>query len=453
MSHKPIWAEGLFVSQHHFQAQDVYHEGLLRERLGALHRFDWGVLELEIDERLLQAGQFRLRKLAAVWPDGLVVRCGAPSEPATPEPRAFDGLFTPDATHLDVFVGIATESTSANVASPDEPAAYRRFSRVAQSVADFNSGAGVQEVEVAEPNLRIFFGKERQEKVSLLPVAQLARQSGGKIIARDNFVPPVLSVTAAPFLTSGLHRVLGAVTARQRELSAARKQRNSTNIAFHYADARRFWLLHTLNASIPTLTHLLDTQKAHPEEAYLALTTLIAQLGTFAADADPTTLPRFNYLELGEVFEHLFARTLSLLAQGIDESYVELPLQRRQDGMFVGRLPEPRLANHELFIAVKSALPEQVVRERVPQLLKIAAWDHIFEVVKQARHAVRVEVEWNPSGALPVKPGLCFFRVRREGPFWEEIAKSCTIALYLPVDDDWKDVLCYAFAISPEQLR
>ena len=102
---------------------------------------------------------------------------------------------------------------------------------------------------------------------------------------------------------------------------------------------------------------------------------------------------------------------------------------------------------------MKSALPEQIVRERVPQLLKIAAWEHIYEVVKQARHGVRVEVEWSPSSALPVKPGLCFFRLRREGPFWEEIAKSCTIALYLPVDDDWKDVLCYAFAVRAEHLR
>ena len=35
MASKPIWTEGLLVSQHHFQQQDRYHETLLRERLGA----------------------------------------------------------------------------------------------------------------------------------------------------------------------------------------------------------------------------------------------------------------------------------------------------------------------------------------------------------------------------------------------------------------------------------
>jgi type VI secretion system protein ImpJ len=453
MSRKPIWAEGLFVSQHHFQTQDLYHELLLRDRIGAVRRYDWGVLEIEVDQRLLQAGQFRLQRLEAVWPDGLVVRCGGSTENPTPESRSFEAFFAADVPHLDVLVGLPSESAAANVAGPNEPPAHRRFSRVAASVADFNTGGGLQEVEFAVPNLRILFGTERQEKVSTLAIAQLVRQSNGQIIVRDNFVPPVLRISAAPFLTGGLHRVLGAMTTRQRDLASARKQRTTGNVEFHFTDARRFWLLHTLNGAIPLLAHLLDTQKAHPEEVYIALTGLLGQLCTFAPDADPSSFPRFNYHELGEVFEQLFARILSLLAIDSALPYSEIPLERRQDGMFVGKIPEPRLVNHEFFIAVKSRLPEQIVRERVPQLLKIAAWTHIYEVVKQARHGVRAEVEWNPSSSLPLKPDLCFFRLRREGAFWEEIAKSSTMAFYLPVDADWKDALIYAYAIHPEYLR
>jgi len=33
MAHKPIWTEGLLISQHHLQQQDQYHEALLRERV------------------------------------------------------------------------------------------------------------------------------------------------------------------------------------------------------------------------------------------------------------------------------------------------------------------------------------------------------------------------------------------------------------------------------------
>jgi type VI secretion system protein ImpJ len=289
--------------------------------------------------------------------------------------------------------------------------------------------------------------------MSVLPVAQLVRQAGGQVIVRDNYVPPVLRISAAPFVSNGLQRALGAMTSRQRELTAKRKQKNSASIEFHYTDARQFWLLHTLNGSIPLLTHLLQSQGAHPEEVYIALTALVGQLSTFAADADPTTLPRFNYNELGDVFEQLFARVLSLLAVDSVPVYVEIPLERRPDGMFVGKVPETRLLNQEFFIAVQAGMAEALIRERIPQLLKVAAWSHIYEVVKQARHGVRTEVEWNPSSSLPIKPGVCFFRLRREGPFWEEIAKTSTIALYVPREADWKDTLLFVYAIDAQYLR
>jgi type VI secretion system protein ImpJ len=134
-------------------------------------------------------------------------------------------------------------------------------------------------------------------------------------------------------------------------------------------------------------------------------------------------------------------------------AYVEIPLERRPDGMFVGRIPEPRLANHEFFIVVRSTLPEPIVRERVPQLVKIAGWRTIAEVVRQARHGVRAEIDWAPSNSLPVKPGSCFFRLLREGALWDDIAKSCTIAIYLPVDGEWKDVGLSVYAIDPALLR
>jgi type VI secretion system protein ImpJ len=144
---------------------------------------------------------------------------------------------------------------------------------------------------------------------------------------------------------------------------------------------------------------------------------------------------------------------IALLAVDAGPAYREIPLERRPDGMFVGRIPEPRLANHEFFVSVRSTMPEPILRERVPQLLKVAGWKHIAEVVKQARHGVRAEVEWTPSSSLPLKPGLCFFRLRREGPFWEEIAKSSTLALYMPNEGDWKEAWLSVYAVDPAFLR
>jgi type VI secretion system protein ImpJ len=452
MAAKPVWTEGLLLSQHHFQQQDRYHEELLRDHVQGVTHYGWGVTSLDIDERALSAGQFKIRRLSAIYPDGASVRCGEGTEEPSPAPRQFEAVFTPDLPKLEVFVGIAHDTSSAQL-EDGENTGSRRYVKKTRNAADANTGSSPQELDYAQPNLRLFFGNERQDGFATIRIAELVRHANGQTIIRDNYAPPVLHLSASPFLLAGMQRVLGSVTARQRQLAQERKQRQTGSVDFHAADARKFWLLHTLNGAMPALSHAIDTGHAHPEEAYLQLVSLAGALCTFAPDADPLALPKFNYLELGTVFEELFARVVALLSGGIEQPYVEIPLEHRQDGMFIGKMPDPRLASNEFFVAVHSKLSEALVRERVPAVLKMAGWNQIYDVVKQARHGVRVEVEWTPSGALPLRPGLCFFRVRREGAFWEEIARSSTLALYLPVDADWAGTTLSMYAIEANLLR
>jgi type VI secretion system protein ImpJ len=446
MPRKPIWTEGLLVSQHHFQQQDNYFEGLLHDRLQGVTHYDWGITDLKIDERGFAAGQFRLQRLAAIWPDGVSIACGEGTNVAAPAPRDLPA----DEVRVDVYVGLAPASDSAQLAL--DGAGARRYSREIHSVADTNSGGGAQELEWARPNLQILFGHERRDGFVTVRIAELLRQETGQFVVLDTRVPPVLHLRAAPFLEAGVRRTLVNIVARQRQLSSERRQRRTTNVEFHATEVRKFWLLHTLNGAIPVLSHLLDTARVHPEEAYVVLAQLAGMLSSFSADADPSELPKFNYLELGETFEALFANVLRLLPGGIEQSYIEIPLEHRPDGMLIGRIADPKLVLKELFVAVKANLAEAIIRERIPGVLKMAGWSQIYEVVKHSRHGVRVAIEWSPSGALPIKPGLCFFRVAREGTYWDEIAKSATVALYLPTDGEWAGAELALYAVEGREL-
>jgi type VI secretion system protein ImpJ len=452
MPQKPVWSEGVLVSQHHFQQQDRYHEQLLRDRVSALAHYDWGITELEIETRALASNELRLLRFRAIWPDGVSVSCGEGYEQPAPEPRNFASAFAADLPKLEVFLGIAHENlTAAIVRRPDEPYEARRYLQDTVSVNDVNTGAAPLDIEIGRPNLRIFLGNERREGFSTIRICELIRQGTGQAIVRDNYVPPVLHIDAAPFIKSGLHRVLTAAIAQRNALAAERSQK-AGNVEFHSAAAQTFWLLHTLSGAIPQLSHLLETPRVHPEEVYTSLVSLVGQLTSFASDLDPTSLPKFNYLELGDVFEPLFARAVSLITGERERPYVELDLERRTDGMYLGRMRDPKLASRELFIAIRANLVEAVVRDRVPAVLKIASWNQIYTVVKQAVRGVRVEVEWNPSAALPVRPGTCFFRVRREGPYWDEVKASSSIALYLPSDGDWSGTTVAVYAIDAKYL-
>jgi type VI secretion system protein ImpJ len=447
MMRKPIWTEGLLVSQHHFQQQDQYFEGLVHDRVRAVAHYDWGVSELKIDERGFAAGQFRLQRLRAIWPDGASVACGEGTDIPPPDPRDLP----PETQRVEVFVGLASAQDAAQVSL--DGSGVRRFSRELHSPIDTNTGSAAQEVEWARPNLRILFGNERRDGFVTLRVAELIRQDTGQFVVLDTRVPPVLNLAAAPFLESGVRRVLANIVARQQQLFGERRGRQNAGAEFHATEVRKFLLLQTLSAVVPELNHLLDTARVHPEEAYLALVRLAGSLSCFSSELEPLELPKFNYSELGETFESLFAIILRLVSGGTERAYSEIALEHRPDGMFIGRIVDPKLLGQEFFIAVKANMAEALVRERAPAVLKLAGWNHIYDVVKHARTGVKVAVEWSPSGALPLKPGLCFFRVAREGQYWEDIAKSATVALYLPSDGDWAGAEVAMYAANAAALR
>src|SRR5258708_6568185 len=124
---KPVWTEGLFITQHHFQQLDRYHEALLATRLGAVTPYDWGVTSLEIDERSLAAGQLRVLRLDAVLPEGTPMTIGDASDDVV-QPRQVATALPATTATLDVYVGLATESdTTGNVGLEGAPSSYVRY--------------------------------------------------------------------------------------------------------------------------------------------------------------------------------------------------------------------------------------------------------------------------------------------------------------------------------------
>lgn len=443
MSHKLVWTEGLFVTQHHFQRLDRYHERLLADRLRLALAYDWGVTDLVIDERALAAGQLRVARLTAVMPGGAVL--GVDGQADAIPPRPFDSEFTPQMPSLDVHVGIAQEIDGVPaVALEPALAASARYTRSQETLPDVNSGTSPQPIDVARPNVCILFGDERRDGFDTIRVAELVRSASGAVVLRDTYVPPVLRVAASPYLARGFRSLLTAMTSRQRALAESRRQRSAGAVEFDAGDLSKLWLLSTLNAFIPTIAYIVDAPSIHPEHAYLTLGQLIGQLCTVAADADPTMIPKFVYTDLGGVFEPMFARASALIGSAIQERCVAIPLTRRQDGVYVGQASGPDIMRSDFFVAVSTTLPDQQVRDRLPRLMKIASSNQIGALMHSAVTGAPLELEYRPPSALPIQPGLLWFRLGRAPEFWADIVATGTFALYHPFDPQSMNLALYA---------
>jgi type VI secretion system protein ImpJ len=448
MMRKLVWTEGLFITQHHFQQLDRYHEGLVAQRMRSALPYDWGVTELQIDEAALAGHELRVALLAAVLPDGTPLRCEEGKRDAI-QPRSFAAEFTPQMAVLDVYVGLVHEADGApNVDLDGSTQQVARYARVLDKVADGNTGAGEQPIDCARPLVRLLLGEEARGSFDAIQIAQVVRGPSGLVQLRSSFVPPVLRIRASAYLMSQMRGLLAVMTARQRALSQARRQRAAGSIEVDASDTLRFLFLDLLNRSLPSFAHMVHTGNTHPEQAYLWLAELIGGLCSFTDDSDPTAIPPFIYQELATAFEPMFALASNLLQSVISDRYVEIALQRREDGVYVGKAGAAEIMRADFYLAVSGTLPEAQLRDRLPKLMKVASVQHIGAILKSAINGAQLELEYRPPAALPVKPGISFFRVARTPEFWSDIAATGTFALYHPFDPQSVKLALYAVESS-----
>jgi len=428
-----VWSEGMFMSPQHMQALDRYHEALLSARLEGIAPQDWGVVALEVDSAALGAGQLRLQKFAGILPGGTPLAFEE-SDPEAPLPRKPAELFPAAARTLDVYLAVAREREGVpSYAEAGGAAARTRYVTTSRPVQDATAPLGATApVAFGRLNAVLLLGDESREDYEALKIAELVRDPSGQLALSESYLPPCLRISAAPSVVSGVRGVVTRAIAKQRELSEGRRQREASSGEPAASDLARLLQLLVLNASIPVLAHLGEAADASAREAYLLLARLAGQLSTFDPDSDPATLPKFAYTDLRSTFEGLFGRLASLLGGMAAAQYLSVPLEQRPGGLHLARFPDDRVLHGQLFLAVKSDLPEQKVIDSLPRLCKIASTAEIQGLVQAAAPGLVLQPALRPPPQIPVRPGTSYFTLATGDRFWQGILANRNMAIYLP---------------------
>ncbi len=418
----------------HMQQADLYHEALLRTRLGALTPYDWGVVTLEVDEKALGSGQFQLLRFFGILPEGLplVFERG---QPEAPPARPVEEHFGTTKRTVEVFLGIAREHDGVASYGSQEDASTTapRFSVVNRAVPDLLAAESLSQVAFAQRNIRFLFGSEPREDYETIKIAELIRDKTGAVALSATYVPPVLRISASTFITQGLRIILKSMLGKQRELSDTRRHKDAASLEFTGADVTRFLQLSVLNGLIPQVVHAVDAADLTPQLLYLLLCQAVGQLSTFDPEGDPTQLPKFQFTNLRATFKDLFTRLQALLDMVAPSQCLTVPLEARRDGMYLARLENQQfLGCTQFLLAVRSELPEGDVAQRLPPLSKIASWVDIQALVSAATPGVPLEVTFRPPPQIPVRPGTVYFLLNTTDAHWKSIQSEQTVAVYLP---------------------
>jgi type VI secretion system protein ImpJ len=445
---KIVWSEGMLLTPHHFQQWDNYYEELLSSRLASVMAYEWGVLDLQANTEAIANGNFDLIRCRAIMPDGLSVNI--PESDPAPEPRPIQDHFGADAERLDVYLAVPAKLAGAanfqsNGGTSDQ---LVRYGQVPGTVPDETTGDNEQQIAYAKSNLRLLFADELREGYSAIKVAALERTATGQLKLSENYIPPALNLRASSWLENMLRQLVEILITKSSSLGEQRRQRTTSLADFTTSEVAVFWLLHTVNSAIPSLSHLFRTRIVHPERLYFEMAELAGKLMTFTPDRHPKDIVRYDHEDLYLTFSLLSQEIRDLLETVIPTRCVAIPLEKVRESLYAGRILDDRLLKEAgFFLGVRAEIPEGQLIERVPRVIKVASRDTIDVVIGSALPGVTLTHASPPPAPIPLRPKFHYFALDSNGMFWQRIAGSKALAVYVP--DELKDETVELYAVKP----
>ncbi|MBF0466353.1 MAG: type VI secretion system baseplate subunit TssK [Nitrospirae bacterium] len=433
---KIVWQEGMFITPHHFQQSDLYHEGILDSRINSFLPFNWGVVHYEIDKDALSNGNIIIPSLKLIMQDGTPI--SVPDIDRAPDVRNFSEFFQPAMDTLSVFIGLPLLKEGApNYKIKDNSKGQEnknvRYIVQSTAISDLVSGENEKELFVADNNLQIFFSGELLDDFSTIKIAEINRSSAGGFHLNQKYIPPCVHLKASPELVAIMRSLLEALNAKSSALSDQRRRKSQTSAEFGISDITHFWLLHSVNSFIPLLMHLYNVQQHHPENLYTVLVQLTGELLTFAMEGHPNEAVPYIHDNQGKTFMLLDKRIRELLEIVVSTKWVQIPLEKTKQTQWVGRVDNDKLFEVSRFYLIAMGnISEEKVREQLPHTIKIGSINTIDTIINAALPGIPVSYTPLPPGSVPMKAGAQYFLLDSSSEFWETITKSRTFAIYLP---------------------
>lgn len=334
------WSEGMLLSPHHFQQNDIYWENYIHAKTIMTQRYAWGVSDLRIDEKLLTAGTLSVKGLSALMPDGLVVN-GVDlnidfKDALEKEEKGF--LFV----HLVVPVrkeGAASLSSS-----------IQRFkSSDGEFVVDDNTGDGQVLVNRLMPIVSLSID-EPHPKFTSFPLFKIEMGQEGAF-KLGHFIPPMLTIDALKRVDSlclqlKLDKLLTKMRKKAKQLSGINSDKDE--LVGSMVSEQHSRMIKQIVAVLFELEVQCDSGAAHPFEIYKSLAALTGQICSLGNNMVPKQFPVYEHADAYKGFMTALKFTDKIISD-ISLSYSSVSFSEQEDGTFSLEVDKTWLSR-ELFI-------------------------------------------------------------------------------------------------------
>lgn len=431
---KILWTEEVTLRPQHFQQQDRYHEARLHRMTAALHPYAWGLAAATTwNEEALANNILQAESLSLVFPDGETI--DAPRSDPLPEAVELAELPAGE-PHFTFYVALpAYRPHGGNLAGcRQEDAGQARFRQLELETPDLYT-------EALESNIA-YLAKQAQLLSHLVPrsgyvsspVLRIRRRAGGGFEIDPTFIPPSMSVAAAPALARLLDALMQKLQARLEALYAVQRE-PSKDVIVQGGDLASFRLLQTISAGCGILHHHARCSGFHPERLFQDLLGLVGGLMAFSRKVRIKDLPGYDHEQPGPAFARLDAILRELVDMVISSAYLAIPLVQdaSRPSYYEGRLPPDGIDQKTLLcLGVRADLPALDLVAAVPGRFKVGSPDDVARLVASALPGVELVHLPQVPAAVPVRPNTYYFALQAKSPLYASMLQGQAASVYVP---------------------
>lgn len=430
---KPLWHDGLILTQQHFQQQDRWTTFAVQQFATAAFADPWGLLGIDVDEEALATGRLKLTRLKGRFRDGTPFDTTVAD--ALPGARDLTQGIPADRQEIVVYAALALPDANGNNCRFDETtlARPRRAYREFVKVTDMN-GSNAAEIAAERHAIRLLFDFESHADDTVCAVARLTRSTSGQFQLDHRFVPPCLTLGSHPLHIERVNRLADILQARSLALGARRSERIEQVAEYGVADVQLFWLLHCIHAAWPQLRLYASHPARPPEQLYVTLAQLASALMTFSTGAQLTDIPAYDHARADDVFARLETTIRELLDAIIPSRVVSIGLMHRSPTTWTGQFLDERIieGTADWYLSVNATVPAFDLVEQFPRLCKIGAPDDVEHIVNSALLGIPLKAVQRVPGAIPVRLDNQYFALDATSAAHARMLAARTCQIYLP---------------------
>lgn len=429
---KPVWAEGMYLGPHHFQAQSRYFEDSLNFVTMSLWRDAYGFAGLQFDTDALRNGTLALTHARGLFADGLAF--DLPGSDSAPPPREFATLFSPVADHLTMHLAVPVSlQEGRNTSLDNNGTAFVRYHSREQAVPDENTGRDEKAIKIGRKNFQLLAEAEVTDQFVSLPVVRIVRDGSGHFEADFSFVPQCLTLSASGYLTGMLRRLIDILDEKSEVFTREQQHQGEFEAGLSARHVAQYWFLHALNSNVSTLRHFLLSKHVHPQELFREMSRLAGALCTFGLEVHPRSLPVYDHGNIGASFEKLDQHIRRHLEIIMPSKAITIPLRPLGNTLYDGEIKDERCVGaSRWFLEIRSPIGEADLIARVPQLVKVCSALYVVELVKRAMPGLVLRHVPAPPAEIAAKVESQYFVINRTGPCWETIVQTRKAGVHVP---------------------